>query len=205
MTMKRESEAREASASAVLFSILVFCIAILPMFSLAAEYTVSQDGTGHFNTIQAAIDASIDGDVITVHPGTYDENIHFDGKSIVLRSLDPTDEQIVASTIIDGGQKDSVVKFAGTQDESCLLSGFTITRGHAKSGGGILGADPWSDPPVYTLAGISNCTISGNEAKWAGGLGFCSGKISNCTISGNMAEYEGGGLRSYHGPSATAQ
>ncbi len=125
-----------------------------------------------------------------MHPGTYCENIHFDGKNITLRSLDPKDEQVVASTVIDGGQKGSVVTFAGTEDETCQLSGFTITRGNSASGygGGILGGDPGPDP-VCTLAGISNCTISGNSY---GGLTACKGPISNCTISANSGAYAGG-------------
>jgi len=155
----------------------------LVCLSQAAEYDVNWDGTGDFEAIQDAIDASSHGDVIVVHPGTYYENIHFDGKNVTLRSLDPQDEQIVASTVIDGAQKASVVTFAGTEDETCLLSGFTITNG---SGAGILSVYASG----YTRAGISNCTISGNSGR---GLNSCSGTISNCTISGNLG-YDGVGL-----------
>jgi len=152
----------------------------------AAEYDVNQDGTGDFEAIQDAIDVTLDGYVIIVHPGTYYENIHFDGKNITLRSLDPEDEEIVALTIIDGAQKGSVVTFAGTEDETCLLSGFTIANGTFGYGGGIYGAG--------TFAGVSDCTISGNSAEYCGGaLHKCNGTISDCTISGNSA-LSGGGL-----------
>ena len=69
--------------------------------SQAAEYDVNQDGTGDFEAIQDAIDAAVDGDTITVHPGTYYENIHFGGKNITLTSLNPEDPDIVGTTIID--------------------------------------------------------------------------------------------------------
>jgi len=37
-------------------------------------------------TIQEAIDAAQAGDVICVHPGTYNESIDFDGKAITLKA-----------------------------------------------------------------------------------------------------------------------
>ena len=41
---------------------------------------------GDFPTIQAAIDAAMDGDEVEVHPGTYNETINFLGKAITVRS-----------------------------------------------------------------------------------------------------------------------
>ena len=176
-----------------LFGCLWVCCLLLSLSAFgvyAAEYDVSWDGTGDFTTIQDAIDAAVDGDVIVVDPGTYYENIHFVGENITLRSLDPEDEEIVASTVIDGAQKDSVVTFNIFENETCLLYGFTIINGKSTdTGGGILGQD--------TLAAISNCTITGNWASdGGGGLDRCNGTISNCTISDNYsAYYYGGGLR----------
>ncbi|MCD6328268.1 right-handed parallel beta-helix repeat-containing protein [bacterium] len=97
--------------------------------------------------------------------------------------------------MIDGLQEDSVVAFQGTEDETCLLSGFSISNGKSYSGAGIRGGNlsPW--PPSLALAEISNCKISGCLASDSGGgLGYCSGTIINCTISGNTAGGSGGGL-----------
>jgi len=177
---------------------LLCCAALLPTPGFGATYQVKQDGSADFTAIQTAIEAANDGDELVAHPGTYYENIRFDGKNITLRSLDPEDEEIVASTIIDGGQNGSVVTFRGTEDETCLLSGFTIMNGSTEyggEGGGITGGQPEADPRVCALAAIINCTIKGNATYDAGGLCSCNGTISNCTISGNTADDKGGGLR----------
>lgn len=171
----------------ILAIIVVLCC--LGILGLAAEFYVKQDGAGDFASIQDAIDAAVDGDTVIVYPGNYCENIRFNRKNIVLRSTDPEDDEIVASTIIDGGRKGSVVTFVGTEDETCLLSGFTVRKGKAEgaNGGGICGGTYQG-----THAGISNCTITGSGAEYGGGLAWCSGTIANCTISGNGAEHGGG-------------
>ena len=46
-------------------------------------------------TIQAAINASVNGDEIIVAQGTYPEAIDFLGKAITVRSTDPTDPVVV--------------------------------------------------------------------------------------------------------------
>ncbi len=145
---------------------------------------------GDYPTIQAAIDAARHGCEIIVSPGVYYENIYFHGKSIILRSTDPTSPTIVASTIIDGNQAGSVVTFSGTEYRTCMLSGFTITNGRTYMGGGILGNG--------TTATIENNNITSNTADvgYAGGGGLynCDGTIQYNTISGNLADGSGGGL-----------
>ena len=58
--------------------IFFFCIGILN----GATHYVPDD----YPTIQSAIDASVDYDIVIVMPGTYYENIDFIGKAITVKS-----------------------------------------------------------------------------------------------------------------------
>jgi hypothetical protein len=124
----------------------------------------------------------------------YAENIHFLGSSIVLRGTDPLNPAAIASTIIDGSQSGPVVSFSGTENETCLLSGFTIRNGKADHGAGICGGT-WGQ---RTRAAIRNNVITANEAGGAdathgdgGGLACCDGLIENNTITANVARIAG--------------
>ncbi|MFO7896104.1 MAG: hypothetical protein R6U84_04160, partial [Candidatus Cloacimonadales bacterium] len=48
---------------------------------------VNLDGSTPYQSIQTAINASVDADTVLVHPGIYYDNINFNGKSITLGSL----------------------------------------------------------------------------------------------------------------------
>ena len=50
---------------------------------------------GDHPSIQAAIQAAQQGDVVTVAPGVYRENVDFLGKAIVLTSVDPRNTDVV--------------------------------------------------------------------------------------------------------------
>ena len=155
--------------------------------SLKEIYNIS---TGvHYNTIQGAIDAAVGMETIFVCPGIYYENIEFDNKRITVRSANPLDSAIVATTIIHGTGFDSVVKFVGG-DESVLL-GFTIQNGNINTGGGIYVND--SSP------NISNNFLTANSASEGGGiyLNNSSPMIIANTITGNTATYSGGGIFVY--------
>ncbi len=145
-----------------------------------------------YETIQEGIDASSHYDIVRVASGTYVENIDFSGKNIVLGSwfLDAGDPSYISSTIIDGNQSGSVVSFLNGEDNSAVITGFTIQNGLAEAGGGI-----------YCLVSnptISNNTISGNSASAMGGGIGCwdnsSPTITDNTINGNSAD-RGGGIR----------
>jgi len=125
-----------------------------------------------YPTIQAAIDASISGDVVLVSPGTYVENIKFPPHPIaVIAAYGP------GCTIIDGGQpadpdNGSVVRFTDGQQSDSVLKGFTLRNGTGTlvqgypsayiGGGGIV---CYKASPT-----IHGCRIENNTAREGGGL-----------------------------------
>jgi len=150
----------------------------------AAQILVPAD----YSTIQAAIDAAADGDVIIVSPGRYIENINFLGKGITLQSTNPEDKGIVAATIIDGNQAGSCVTIANARE--CALLGLTLTNGSTDDyGGGVC---------CYgTPARIANNLITGNSARIGGGglAALWRGEVlvQGNTISGNSCTLGCGG------------
>jgi hypothetical protein len=173
-----------------------------------------------FDTIQEAIDAAGDGDIVIVSPGVYVENIKLSGKNIALKSTDPLNPSIVSATIIDGGALDSAVTFSGTEATSCVLSGFTITNGMAETGCGVNGKGCHATvenniistntiPLDFYLGnggGLYKChgiirdnLIQNNTANAGGGLFECNGSIYKNRIENNLALIYGGGLFSCNG------
>src|SRR5262245_31652488 len=108
----------------------VFCTVLNAASLDAATIRVPADQP----TIQAAINAASNGDVVQVARGTYIENIDFMGKAIRVVS-----EQGPEVTIIDGNQAGSVVTFKSHETRDAVLSGFTLQNGmNTFDGGGIL-------------------------------------------------------------------
>ena len=130
----------------------------------------------NYPTIQSAINAANNGDTVLVSPGTYVENINFNGKAIAVTSSNGP-----ATTIIDGNHNGTVVTFNHSETAASVLSGFTVRNGF-QSGGFGGGISVSSASPT-----ISANLITGNHA--ATGIGiFVSGGsslIKNNTISNN--------------------
>ena len=120
-----------------------------------------------YPTIQAAIDASIDGDVVTVADGVYtgtgNRDVDFLGKAITVRA-----ENGPANCIIDcQGSPESRhrgFRFHTYEIAASVLDGFTIQNGYAPfegacqySGGGIVCRDN-ANPT------IRNCLVRWNTA-----------------------------------------
>jgi hypothetical protein len=99
---------------------------------LGVRRRVPQD----YSTIQAAINASADGDTVLVSEGTYLENIRYRGKAITVASLYLIDGDTshITHTIIDGSShahpdSGSVVYFIDGEDTTSVLCGLTIRGG----------------------------------------------------------------------------
>jgi PKD repeat protein len=138
-----------------------------------------------YRSIQDAIEGSIDGDIIMVHPGTYNEPIDLMGKAIQIRAL-PGEEP----PIINAQERQSVITFNQNESTQTVISGFIIENGRASNGGGILidGASPL----------IENCIIRNNRAfLMGGGIYINNGAapvLENVKIIENYCEGIGAGI-----------
>ena len=123
-------------------------------------------------TIQAAIDAAVDGDTILVAAGTYTENIDFKNKVITVQSTGGA-----ATTIIDGANVNTVIAFGMTQGAAAVLQGFTIQHGSAPFGAGIFLSS--ASPTI-----VGNIFV--NNAEGAGGFGAAIGGSGSPDIEKNV-------------------
>jgi len=155
------------------------CAAIVTLALSSFSIAAAQSTIGvpaNQPTIQAAINAANNGDTVLVAPGTYVENINFDGKAITVISSGGS-----SVTIIDGNHNGTVVTFNHSETLSSVLSGFTIRNGFQDGGFGA-GITITSASPTIT----SNL-ITGNHAAVAIGIYVNGGSplISNNTITAN--------------------
>jgi len=145
-----------------------------------------------YPTIQAAIDAALDGDLVLIAPGTYtgigNRNIEFRGKAITVRG-----EAGAEQTIIDGEGVARGFKFTGEERPAARLEGIQILNGLADLPNGGSG-EVLEGGAVYVgidaAPAISNCIMRSCRADAGGGL-YCDQysqpTILNCRISGNNA------------------
>ena len=165
---------------------IVFLLVIMAAATGKVIY-VDDDGPADFNTIQAAIDDSNDGDTIIVQPGLYDEDIDFLGKNILLTSTNPTNPNTVSATIIGiDYENEATVMFRGTENPNCMLAGFNI-NGFIKGCDVIYDSNGFPIPSSlqHTHATISNCLLKGNYGNCGTVIMCCDGIINNCVIVDN--------------------
>ena len=180
-------------------------------------WTVDDDDKADFDNIQAAVDASSDGDEIVVMPGTYTSTqdghvVNMLGKAVTLRSSDPSDPVVVGATIIDGeGVRRGLACYTNETFQT-IISGFTITNGSAVgfdyNGNGdieyweITGGGMWNYNSSPTL---TDCSFTGNDAPYAGGMHnyYSSPMLTNCTFTNNSANGAGGMLNWESNPTLT--
>ncbi len=168
--------------------LLVFIFFLLSSFL----YSIIRNVPDDYLTIQAGINRAADNDTVLVQPGTYVENINYNGKLITVGSLFLTtqDTTYISQTVIDGNSIGSVVTFENSEDSTVVLCGFTITNGSSTYGGGVCCIN--SSSP-----NLKNLIISGNIVSNHGGgincYSFSSPILENVTIIDNYA-YVGGGI-----------
>ena len=177
--------------------ILAVLLCIIPLMMFATTRTVSLDGTQQYTSIQAAVNGSVNGDVVLVYPGRYTENITLNHYNITIESLyalDPQDSYI-ENTIIDGNMNSCIRVVNG---ETLTISGITLVNNEqgnysgdlSYAGGGIY-------LKLYSQAIANNCIIRNCSAQSGGGISVSSHSnlsLSNVKIYNNQALTLGGGI-----------
>jgi len=137
-------------------------------------------------TIQAGIDAAVNGDTVLISPGFYLENVDFASKAITLMSSGgPEQTGIQAYNTVD-----HVVTISGGQDSLTILDGFSIS-------GTIDAYGVFCDnsAPIIRNCEVFNCQSSGNGAGIV--VEEAGAKIRHCTIRDNTGANTGGGVFFY--------
>jgi hypothetical protein len=139
-------------------------------------------------TIQAGINAAVTGDTVQVDPGTYFENINFNGKAITVTSASGPDV-----TVIDGGNIAPVATFSSGETLSSVLSRFTLKHGTSTFETQYMAGGVYIS---FSSPMISDNIISDNTACGGGGgiaIEFGSPRIlRNRIYSNTQADCSGG-------------
>jgi len=157
-----------------------------------------------YSTIQAGINAAVNGDTVLVADGTYtgtgNRDIHFYGKKILV-----TSENGPQATTIDCQGTPQVhhrgFLFDSSEDSTSVLQGFTIKNGYMGSPGSYGGA-------IFCVAAsptIRGNRLTGNFANYGGAI--CCAESYWATIEGNAIRgntaWVGGGIACIDGSDAT--
>jgi len=155
----------------------------MPLYERGVVITVCASGC-NFTRIQDAINSAAAGDIVAVSVGTYNENLQLRAGVIV-------QGENAATTMVDGGQRNSVVR--ATQSSigtSTVVRTITLRNGRAPAGAGVL---IQSATPT-----LENVIIEGNQATGTGGgVAVLNGgrvTISGSTLRNNTAGTTGGAI-----------
>ncbi|MCB9831642.1 MAG: hypothetical protein H6807_04135 [Planctomycetes bacterium] len=171
-------------------------LSVVALASAALNAQVTRFVPGGFPTIQSAINASANNDIVIVAPGVYFENLVITGKHIKLSGAG------AASTIVDGGMNGPVLSIGPNLGRSLLVENLTfrngkgadtVINGAGAQGGGI---DIRISSPTILRCDIIN-NRGGNAAGMAiGGAGGilvrgdgpdpAGPAIRNCNVLGNI-------------------
>ena len=176
---------------------------------------VYPDGSGTYPTIQAAIDAVDDADVVLLADGTFtgdgNRDVDFLGKEITVRSWNGQPEACIIDCQGTPADPHRGFLFCSGENNETKLEGLTILNGYAPAnqpdGGGIFCEN--ASPMIVNCIMISNtaqqgggaacadlsapvfdhCIFADNNAEYGGGLNcdYSVARLWNCTFSGNAA------------------
>jgi hypothetical protein len=173
-------------ASGSVFVVALMFLSVVCLQAANAQTTIHVPGDQA--TIQAAITVAQPGDTVLVAPGTYLENLDFQGKAITVTSSDGA-----AVTIVDGNGAGPVVSFKSGEGAGSVLSGLTVRNGVPAN------TFPFLDGAGVVILNssptITGNVITGNHGICGIGMGIKGGSavIRDNTITGNTQAGGDGG------------
>ena len=212
-----KSSAREGALA-------LFIVVLSVISATAATYVVRPDGLGDYPTIQAAVDAAGDGDIIELVDGSFtgdgNRDILVPSRDITIRSQSGDPMECAIDCEGSARAEHRAFRFVtdvGTGDVS--LEGIAIVNGYTTTHGGgiwIEGADTeitncivaqctadgvtTRGGGVYVSDGaephVSGCLIAECATGYGGGLAvfIAGGTFDNCSITDNVATHTAGGV-----------
>jgi hypothetical protein len=190
--------------------------------AMGETYVVDPHGTGDFPTIQAAVNAVQDGDVILLTDGLFtgdgNRDIDYHGKRITIRSQSGNPEACIVDCQASPNDQHRGFNFHSDETRSSVLEGVSIHDAYHSWGGGIRCSDcaptirrcifyqnhgDGEGGGIYICDGsrllLEDCLFLANDATSGGGISYCYGygdtpEIVRCTFVSNSA-VRGGGVR----------
>lgn len=190
--------------------LVVFLSTLLAATVQASVITVDDDGPADFSSIQAAVDAAVDGDVVLVSPGVYrgdaaaEQVVDLLGKILTLRAADGP-----GTAIIDGENLRRGLRCVDEAGPGIVIEGFTITNCRRAGGSGGLVSN--ASPTIRDCVFIANrgqglrilesdlvlegCTFEDNNSAYGSGIEVTNSDpvIENCRFVDNNSAVHGGG------------
>ena len=158
----------------------------------AGTITVCASGCD-YTSINDAIAASKDGDVIQLSAETYFEGEQIDslGKAIMLRGVQNKAGE--PASVLDGAGTHRVLISESGEGPETVFENLVIQNGQSATGGGM-----YNEASSPTLM---NCTFTSNSANAHGGGMYNDGSsptLDNCSFTENSANGFGGGMASWY-------
>ncbi|MCA9293411.1 MAG: hypothetical protein KDA20_06325 [Phycisphaerales bacterium] len=146
------------------------------------------------NNLQATVNSASNGDRLLLAPGTYNQTIFIDGKSLTIEGTGGA----AATTITAEFLNDTVIRVNNAPDPGVTLRGLTIRDGVAPTAG-TGNAYPYDGGGVSSFNGaltIEDCHLTMNHASDDGGAVFSSGTLvcTNTTFDMNTSNDVGAGV-----------
>jgi hypothetical protein len=145
-------------------------------------------GGGEYETIQAAVDAAGEGDIVMLTGGLFEgegnRGISMFGRPIIIR----TQSRGRQGAVIDCGGATRGFIFASGEGPGSVLEGLTVINGIAENGGAVFCS-------TGTSPKLIDCTFASNRATQRGGA-LCSWEgaapsVIRCTFEGDTAQAGG--------------